>query len=169
MLVARASTTLVRTCRIWHTDGMPKKTKSKSSKKKVQRIVIHGIDHARAACQAALSSDSAAHITLELWSARSAAGSLGPGWFGNIAEIVQIEFPDLAIICVLDCGDAPGNALAALRHEINCIYISAPSAVADKIRAIALKTKADVRTRRPSMLDLMDYSDPSDILPAHFS
>jgi hypothetical protein len=110
---------------------MPKKTKSKSSKKKVQRIVIHGIDHARAACQAALSSDSAAHITLELWSARSAAGSLGPGWFGNIAEIVQIEFPDLAIICVLDCGD--------------------------------------VRTRRPSMLDLMDYSDPSDILPAHFS
>jgi hypothetical protein len=148
---------------------MPTKTKSNLARVKVRRIVIHGIDHARAACQSAMALESTAAISLELWSARSAAGSLGPAWFGNITNIVQKEFPDLAIIGVLDCGDAPGNALAALRHGIACIYISAPSAVADKIRAIALHTKADVRTRRPSMPDLMDYSDPSDILQAHFS
>jgi len=106
---------------------------------------------------------------LELWSARTAASSLGPAWFGNIAEIVQKEFPALTIISVLDCGEAPGNALAALRHGITCIYISAPSSVVDKIKAIALQTKADIRIRRPSMPDLMDYSDPSDILQAYFS
>jgi hypothetical protein len=148
---------------------MPTKTKSKLPGVKVRRIVIHSIAHARAVCLATIATDSKTPVSLELWSARHAAASLGPAWFGNIGTIISKEFPDLAIVCVLDCGDAPGNALAALRHGITCIYISAPSAVADKIRAIALHTNADVRTRRPSMPDLMDYSDPSDILQAHFS
>lgn len=167
MSVTRASTTLVRTGSTWHTGDMSQKTKSKRSGIKVRRIIIHGINHARAACQAAMAQETTA--SLELWSARSAVGSLGPAWFGNITEIVQKEFPALTIIGVLDCGDAPGNALAALRHGITCIYFSAPPAVTEKIKAIARHTKADVRIRRPSMPDLMDFSDPSDILQRHFS
>ncbi|NKB22435.1 MAG: hypothetical protein GKS01_18265 [Alphaproteobacteria bacterium] len=169
MAVAQASTTLVFARHTWHTGVMSQKTAAKFSKTIVRRVVIHGIDQARAACQSAMASKATSRSSLELWSARSAAGSLGPAWFGNIIDIVRKEFPDITIIGVLDCGDAPGNALAALRHGISCIYISAPSAVADKIRAIALHTKADVRTRRPTMPDLMDYSDPSDFLQAHFS
>ncbi len=148
---------------------MPRNTNAQSSKAIVRRSVIHGIDQARAVCQAARASKDPTPFSLELWSARGAAASLGPAWFGNLIEIVQNEFPDLAIVGILDCGDAPGNALAALRHGIACIYISAPPPVADKIRAIGLQTRAEVRTRRPSMPDLMDYSDPSDFLQAHFS
>lgn len=148
---------------------MAKKSKSTKSRLKVQQVVIHGIAHARAACQAAMEGERRSPITLELWSAKSAAGSLGPAWFGNIIDLVQGEFPELKITGVLDCGDAPGNALAALRHGIDCIHVAARPVVLAKITAIAQQTKADVRTRRPAMPDLMDHPDPVEFFRNHFS
>ncbi len=147
---------------------MAKKTIAKSTLPKVKRITIHGVDHARAACEAALMSSMKANITLELWSARNGAGSLGPAWFNEIVNIVQKEFPTLGIVGILDCGDAVGSALAALRQGITCIYISERPVVVSKIRAIAKFTHAEVRTKRPMMPNLMDYPDPLVYLQTYF-
>ena len=148
---------------------MVKKTIPQNTPGKVKRITIHGVEHARAACQAALTTSVKENIKLELWSAKNGASSLGPAWFGEIVNIVQKEFPDLAIVGVLDCGDAVGSALAALRQGNLCIYISERPAVVSKIRAIAKYTRAEVRTKRPVMPNLIDRQDPLEVLQAHFS
>lgn len=148
---------------------MVKKTIPQNTPGKVKRITIHGVDHARVACQAAFRTSMKDDITLELWSEKNGASSLGPAWFGEIINIVQKEFPDLVIVGVLDCGDAVGSALAALRQGITCIYISERPAVVSKIRAIAKYTRAEVRTKRPVMPNLIDRQDPLEVLQAHFS
>lgn len=168
MGAAQPSTTVVKIGVSWQTEPMAKKTISQNTPPKVKRITIHGIDHARAACQAAFTTSMKREIKLELWSARNGAGSLGPAWFGEIVNIVEKEFPDLAILGVLDCGDAVGRALAAFRQGITCIYISERPAVVSKIRAIAKFTHAEVRTKRPMMPNLIDYSDPLEFLRSHF-
>ena len=166
--VALTSTMLVITLFSWHTSYMSNRTDLKTPTIKPKRIVIHGINHARLACQAAINIQSTTNVVVELWSAPSASSSLGPAWFLNIINVVEREFSELAITGVLDCGDARGDALAALRQGASDIYISAPLAVVGKIRAIAFHTKACVRTHRPSMFDLMDHPDPSEILKSHF-
>ena len=148
---------------------MVKKTIPQNTPGKVKRITIHGVDHARVACQAAFRTSMKDDITLELWSEKNGASSLGPAWFGEIINIVQKEFPDLVIVGVLDCGDAVGGALASLRQGITCIYISERPAVVSKIRAIAKYTRAEVRTKRPVMPNLIDRQDPLEVLQAHFS
>ena len=148
---------------------MAKKNTTQNIPPKVKRITIHGVEHARAACQAALTTSVKENIKLELWSAKNGASSLGPAWFGEIINIVQKEFPDLSIVGVLDCGDAAGSALAALRQGNLCIYISERPVIVSKIRAIAKFTRAEVRTRRPMMPNLMDHPDPLEILKTHFS
>ncbi|MBK18706.1 MAG: hypothetical protein CMM52_07700 [Rhodospirillaceae bacterium] len=157
MATRQASTAVVSASRTWQTNTM------------IKRVTIHGIDHARAACEVAMSINRQDGFTLELWSARHGAGSLGPAWFDNIVRIIRSEYPDLNIVGVLDCGDAAGNALAALRQGVGCIYVSLKPTVTEKIKAIAGQSNGDVRTRRPKMPDLMEYENPGEMLQAHFS
>ncbi|MEE8332619.1 MAG: hypothetical protein V3R85_02130, partial [Alphaproteobacteria bacterium] len=84
-----------------------------------QRLVVvaHGIDHARAAARAA----GARPASLEIRSPPGAAGSMGPAWVAALIGEVATEFPEIEISGVLDCGAAPGHALAALRHGIKQI------------------------------------------------
>ena len=169
MGAALPSTTVVKIGPSWHTEPMVKKATTQNMPPKVKCITIHGVEHARVACQAAFTISMKEDITLELWSAKNGACSLGSAWFSEIINIVQKEFPDLAIVGVLDCGDAVGSALAALRQGITCIYISERPVVVSKIRAIAKYTRAEVRTKRPMMPNLMDHPDPLEILETHFS
>jgi len=164
MGAAQPSTPVVKMGPSWHTELMLKKTITQNKPAKVKRITIHGVEQARLACHSALKTSMTGNIKLELWSAQNGASSLGPAWFYEIVNIVQKEFPDLVIVGVLDCGDSVGSALAALRQGITCIYISERPAVVSKIRAIAKYTRAEVRTKRPVMPNLMDYPDPLKIL-----
>jgi len=169
MGAAQPSTTVVKTEASWQTEPMANKPMPKNARPKVKRITIHGIKHARAACQAAVMTSKKAGITLELWSAKNGADTLGPAWFSEIINIVHKEFPNLAIVGVLDCGNAVGSALAALRQGITCICISERPVVVSKVRAIAKYTHAEVRTKRPIMHNLMDHRDPLVILQTYFS
>jgi hypothetical protein len=74
-------------------------------------ILIHSLDDARAALAAA----SALGVPVTLASAPGAAGYAGPGWFGEVVAAAQAEHPAVAVRAVLDCGDAPGAVMAAIR------------------------------------------------------
>ena len=139
---------------------MARNSVKSQNKPRVKRIIIHGIEHARFACKIADGINPKANLVLELWSDNNGAASLGPVWFKGIIDIVHKDFPELKIIGVLDCGDGAGHALAALRQGISCIYTSTRPSVAIKIKMIADKVHAGVRTRRPPMLNLIEQRDP---------
>jgi saccharopine dehydrogenase-like NADP-dependent oxidoreductase len=119
-------------------------------------ITIHSLRHARAAAAAAAESG----IPLLLVSAPSAAAYAGPGWFGAIARQIADEFPDAEITAILDCGDRPGQALAALRHGLKTIRYDGTghAAIAD----IARQNAASVLQQRPQALDLHDFPQSDD-------
>lgn len=74
-------------------------------------IVVHSLAHARAALKAAAE----LQCPLLLASAPAAAGYAGVAWFGELIAAAQAEHPDVALTALLDCGDAPGRVMEALR------------------------------------------------------
>lgn len=74
-------------------------------------IIVHSLEDARAALRAA----SELGVTLVLRSAPAAGGYAGVAWFERLVAAALAEFPDVHASAVLDCGDAPGHVLAAIR------------------------------------------------------
>jgi hypothetical protein len=121
-------------------------------------IVIHSLDDARMASKAAREFGTG----VVLHSAPGAAANLGPLWFRQIVAEVEVEFPDLAIDAVFDCGDAPGHALAALRQGLRHIRYAGPAASRQKIVEIARRSGARVETGSvPPAFDPRDHADPA--------
>ena len=84
---------------------------------------------------AAIAQDLGAAITLI--SAPDAVSSLGPTWFRNIVRSLEQAYPDVDMEAVLDCGDAAGYALAALRAGVKTIRFSGRPTTAKKIDDMA--------------------------------
>ena len=93
-------------------------------------------------------------VAVELRSQPGAAATMGPLWFQQMMAEVEAEFSDLSIDGILDCGDAPGYALAALRQGLKHIRLSASRATLRKIEEIARRCAARVETRLTPALDL---------------
>lgn len=74
-------------------------------------IVIHSLEQARLA--ASVAAELGVPVTLA--SGPGGGAYAGPAWFGEIIAAVRQEQPRTAITAVLDCADAAGPALAALR------------------------------------------------------
>lgn len=74
-------------------------------------ILVHSLDDARAALAAA----AALGVPVTLASAPGAAGYAGPAWFGELIAAARGDHPDVSLTAVLDCGDAPGHVMAAVR------------------------------------------------------
>ncbi len=87
-----------------------------------------------------------------LLSALGAAGTVGPGWFQAVVRKGKAEFPCVMVKAMLDCGDSPGYALAALRQGVD--YVRFDGVSADKIADIALQANAKLIRARPESLDL---------------
>jgi len=139
---------------------MKKIQSKKKANPTLMRVVIHGIDHARVACKVA----SKISGQIELWSANGAAGFIGPAWFQEIINLVRLEFPQIKIDGVLDCGTSSGYALAALRQGITHICISSRYLSSVKLKQIAQKHGAVVETHRPVLLDLGLTNNPEESL-----
>ena len=75
-----------------------------------------------------------------------AASFYGAGYLGALQERAEAEFPDVAFELIVDCGDAPGHALACLRAGVKRISMSEPN---DKIADIARQMGAEL-VRRPT-------------------
>jgi hypothetical protein len=115
-------------------------------------VIVHTLPQARAALAASAESG----LPVTLWSPPDAARSLGVGYCLTLAETAG------AADFVLDCGDAPGLALAALRAGARRVRVSAPSAVMTKLIDIADQLNAQVETQSPTdALDLSGIHDPA--------
>lgn len=81
-----------------------------------------------------------------LVTAHDAASFYGAGYLGALQERAQAEFPDVAFRLIVDCGDAPGHALACLRAGVKLISMEPPN---DKVADIARQMGAEL-VRRPT-------------------
>lgn len=108
--------------------------------------MVHGLPDARRAC--------AAGRPLTLLSAQGAAGYAGCGWWRAIAETIAAEHPKLVVADILDCGEAPGWALAAIRIGQRGLILApfAPGFAA--VAAIAADRSLLLLTGRPPALDM---------------
>jgi hypothetical protein len=99
--------------------------------------VVHSLDQARAAVAVATA-------PLALESPPAASASLGIGWWRNLLTAIAAEFPNRAVRGVLDCGDAPGHALAAIAAGVQTVRLQGPPELLDKIADIARQSGAEV-------------------------
>lgn len=119
------------------------------------RVRIHSLDHARAALSAA----AGAPVVLE--SPPAAAGNLGVGWWREVLRLTAAEFPGTPFEAVLDCGDAPGHALAAIRAGVPAIRLDAEEPVRARVAAIAAQADTILcGTAGEDLVDLLAERDP---------
>ena len=79
-----------------------------------------------------------------------AAAFYGAGYLAALQDRARQEFPDVAFTLVVDCGDAPGYALACLRAGVKTISMEPlNSQTYDKIADIARQMGAEL-VRRPT-------------------
>jgi len=119
-------------------------------KKNGKAVVVTSLAHAEAALAAAETMGA----KVILLSAPDAAANVGPGWFDAVVTLAADRFPAANYVALLDCGDAPGDAMAALRHGFKQIRYAGPKQAA--ISDIARKLKAKVVVSRPDALDLQN-------------
>ena len=105
-------------------------------------VMVHSLAHARAAL--------ATGLPATLLSAPGAALFAGVGWWRALIEAATEHTapPD-----ILDCADAPGRALEALRHGQRLLVLQAPAHFAD-IAVRAVRQGTVVLSSAPASLDL---------------
>ena len=76
----------------------------------------------------------------------NAAATYGAGYLAALQKRARREFPDVAFTLIVDCGDAPGYALACLRAGVRTISMAESNV---KIADIARQMGAEL-IRRPT-------------------
>ncbi len=106
-------------------------------------VVVHGLAQARLAL--------APGLRVTLLSGRGAALYAGCGWWRALVAACGTTGPD-----ILDCADAPGRAMEALRAGCRLIVLdpTVPAAALVASRAVAIG--ALVLSERPAALDLAE-------------
>jgi hypothetical protein len=107
-----------------------------------------------AAAEARLALALAGERGVLLLSAPNAGGFLGPAWFLAIVAAARAAMPGVPHKPVLDCADAPGQALAALRAGVPEVVLDPACPAFAQVAAVAAALGARIRDRRPRSLDL---------------
>ncbi len=89
-----------------------------------------------------------------LLSAPGAAGSLGAAWFLALVARAAAAWPGARHWAALDCGDAPGHALAAIRAGARLLILDPACPAFPAVAAAAAEAGAVVWPVRPPALDL---------------
>lgn len=109
-------------------------------------VLVHGLGQARAAVRPGL--------PVTLLSSRGAALFAGCLWWRALVEAVRAEFPAADLHDVLDCADAPGCAMAALRVGQRLLVLDPGCPAFEAVAACAAGLGATVLDRAPPSLDL---------------
>jgi hypothetical protein len=109
-------------------------------------VVIHGLADARAAM--------APSLPVTLLSAPGAALFAGCGWWRALIDFARAEYHGVPIDDILDCGDASGLALGALRIGQQRIVLGQTAPGWRSVAAIAASLGGEVLTSRPPALDM---------------
>ncbi len=119
-------------------------------------VIIHSLDHARAALAAAAALD----LPVTLLSASGAAAYAGAGWFDAVLRQAAAAVPSANFTAVLDCGDRADLVQAALRQGLRNVAYAGPKELARRLADIAGAQGATLHLARPEALDLRDVADP---------
>jgi hypothetical protein len=123
--------------------------------------MCHVIVHTLAETCAALRAAAEARSPVTLHSAPAAAQSLGIGYFLAMVEAARRQSPSAQCLAVLDCGMAPGFALAAFKAGAEAVQMTGKPEVLDKLADIAAQSGVIFLRHPPSVaLDLHDHPDP---------
>jgi hypothetical protein len=114
-------------------------------------VVIHGLAEARAAL--------VFRVPVTLLSAPGAALFAGCGWWRALVGQVCAEFPDVAIDDILDCADASGLAMGALRIGQHAIVLDPAAPGHRSVLAVAAALASEVLPRRPAAIDLSNPAE----------
>ncbi len=122
-----------------------------------RRIIVHSLDHARAALAAAV----ALGVPVMLESAPGAGAYAGPLWFKALVDAAVAEHPEVAVAALLDCADEPGTVLGALRAGIKQVRFTGAEPVRQRLSAIAAALGGTVESEAAPALDLLQARDPA--------
>jgi hypothetical protein len=111
-------------------------------------VVVHGLAHARAALRPGW--------PVLLLSAPAAAGYAGCLWWRELVAAARSFHPATPALDVLDCGDAPGHAMAALRVGQRLLLLDPACPAFAAVADAAATLGAHVLARRPPALDLAE-------------
>jgi len=122
----------------------------------VSAIIVRSADEAVAALRVAEGRK------LLLLSAPGAAGFLGPAGWRALVAAAESACPGSPFQDALCCGDAPGQALAALRAGCRLLVLDAACPAYDNVAGAAAEAGAVLLPARPPAFDLqgLDLSKP---------
>jgi len=109
-------------------------------------VVVHGLAQARAALRAG--------YPVMLLSAPAAAGYAGCLWWRELIAAARSFHPATPVLDMLDCGAAPGHAMAALRVGQRLLRLDPACPAFAPVADAAATIGAHVLARRPNALDL---------------
>ncbi len=109
-------------------------------------VVVHGLADARAAL--------ASSLPVTLLSAPGAALFAGCAFWCALVAQARAEHPDVTVLDILDCGEAAGQALAALRLGQRILILAENTPGRPAVTAIAATFGATLLATRPPALDL---------------
>lgn len=119
-------------------------------------IIAHDVSEMRAALAAAVRTGRAVRVQ----SAPGAASYLGVAVFAAMCVLARADHPAADAEFVLDCADDPGFAVAAFRHGIGCVRLSASPAVLARVADIARQQGCCLVEGDDPALDLSDAGEP---------
>ena len=109
-------------------------------------VIVHGLADAQAAM--------AVGAPVTLLSAPGAAGFAGCLWWRALVAGAVAAFPDTVTMDILDCGDASGLAMGALRCGVSRLVLWRDSPGWAAVAAVADRQGGFVLTEAPAALDL---------------
>lgn len=98
--------------------------------------------------------------SLDLWIREDTAAGYGAAVIGRIFSAARTAYPTVRFRACVDCGDAPGLALALLRRRIDRVHLVGSAALLDRIADIAGRTGAALAPLPADPLDLLDVDEP---------
>jgi acyl-CoA synthetase (AMP-forming)/AMP-acid ligase II len=111
-------------------------------------VIIHGLPDARAALRPGR--------PVTLLSAHGAAAYAGVLWWRELIAAARAAHPATQVHDVLDCGDAPGHAMAALRVGQRLLVLNGACPAFAAVAAAAARLGAHVLPAPPPALDLAE-------------
>lgn len=111
-------------------------------------VVVHGRAHAGLALRQG--------APVALLSAMGAASLGGAAWWRALIGDARSEYPNTPCIDILDCADAPGFAMAALRIGQRHLVLWPDCSAFEAVRSVAAGLNATVLAARPPAIDLAD-------------
>jgi hypothetical protein len=109
-------------------------------------VIVHGLADAKAALDP--------NLPVTMLSAPGAAQFAGCLWWHEIVLAAKAEHPNTPMISILDCADASGLALSALRSGVVCLVLWPSAPRWQAVAAIATSHGGFVMRQAPPALDL---------------